>query len=93
MKKVTRTPAAAYDIEEWMLSMEEDVPKWEARKGDAVDHRPEQRMLILSILAKVGGGTEGKEGHSFLETSLVVHPLQVVGILIGEAIEVPNIQP
>ena len=39
-------------------------------------------MLILSILAKVGGGTEGKEGHGFLETPLVVHPLLGIGVLL-----------
>ena len=35
-------------------------------------------MLILSVLAKVEGGTEGKENHSFIETLLVV-PLSSVG--------------
>ena len=50
-------------------------------------------MLILSVLAKVGGGAEGKEGHSFLHTPLVVHPLLGVGVPIGEVIKVPNIQP
>ena len=50
-------------------------------------------MLILSILAKVGGGAEGKEGHVFLETPLLVQPLLEVGVLIGEAIEAPSIQP
>ena len=50
-------------------------------------------MLILSILVKIGGGTEGKEGHSFLETPVVVHPLLGVGVLIGDVIKVPDIQP
>ena len=49
--------------------------------------------LILSILVKVVGGAEGKEGHSFPETPLVVHPLWGVGVLIGKAIKIPDIQP
>ena len=40
-------------------------------------------MLILSILDEAEGGAEGKEGHSFLETPLVVHPLLGVGVSIG----------
>ena len=51
-------------------------------------------MLILSVLVKVGGSTEGKEGHGFLETSVVVHPLLGVGVSSNwEVIKVPNIQP
>ena len=45
-------------------------------------------MLILSVLVRVVGGTEGKEEHSFLETLLVVHPLLGVGGPIGEMIKV-----
>ena len=33
----------AYDIEEWMLGMEEAAPKSEVRNGDAVNHRHEPR--------------------------------------------------
>ena len=51
-----------------------------------------EKTLIPSILVEVVDGTEGKEGHGFLETPLVVHPLLGVGVLIGEAIKVPNIQ-
>ena len=50
-------------------------------------------MLILSILVMVVDGAEGKKGYGFLETSLTVHPLLGVGVLIGEVIEVPDIQP
>ena len=49
-------------------------------------------MLILSVLVEVVDGAEGMEGHSFLETPLMVHPLLGVGVLIGEAIKLPNIQ-
>ena len=91
--KVMRTPTTTYDIEEMMWSMEEDAPKGEVRNGNVVNHRLSEETLVLSILVKVVGGTECKEGHSFLETLLVVHPLLGVGVLIGEAIEVPNIQP
>ena len=52
-----------------------------------------ERTLILSIQVEVGGGTEGKEGHGFLETHLLVNPLLGMGVLIGEAIKVPDIQP
>ena len=38
--KIMRTPAA-YDVEAWMQSMEEDAPKGEAKKGNVVDSRPE----------------------------------------------------
>ena len=50
-------------------------------------------MLILSLLAEVGGGTEDKEGHGFLETPLKVNPLLQVVVPIGDVIEVPDIQP
>ena len=50
-------------------------------------------MLILSMQVEVVGGTEDKEDHSFLETSLVVHPLLGVGVPTGEAIKVPCSQP
>ena len=43
MIKVTRTPAMAYDIEEWMWGLKEDSPKVEVRNGNAINHRPEQR--------------------------------------------------
>ena len=49
--------------------------------------------LFLSILAKVGDGTEGKEGYGFPETPLVVHPLLGLGVPIGEVIKVLDIQP
>ena len=49
-------------------------------------------MFILNMLVKVVAGTENKEDHSFLETLLVVHPLQGVGGLISEVIEVPSSQ-
>ena len=51
-----------------------------------------EEMLILSILVKVVDNAEGKEGHGFLETLLVVHPLLGVGVLIQKVIEVPSIQ-
>ena len=37
----------AYDIEEWMQGMEEDVPKVEVRNDDVIDHRPEQKNIHL----------------------------------------------
>ena len=40
--KVMKTPTTAYDIEEWMWGMEEVAPEGEARKGNVVNHRPEQ---------------------------------------------------
>ena len=49
-------------------------------------------MLILSVQVKVVDGAEGKEGHSFLETLLVVHPLLGVGVPIGIVIDIPDIQ-
>ena len=49
-----------------------------------------KEALILSILVKEVDGAKGKEGHSFLETPLVVHPL--LGVLIGETIKVHCIQ-
>ena len=51
-----------------------------------------EQTLILSILAKVGEGAEGKEGHGYLETPLVVHPLLGVGVPIRSVIEAPSIQ-
>ena len=33
----------AYNIEKWMQGLEEDAPKVEVRKGDAINCRPEQR--------------------------------------------------
>ena len=47
-------------------------------------------MLILSMLVEVVGGVEDKEDHTFSETLLVVHPLQGMGVLIREVIEVPS---
>ena len=41
MTKATRTPATAYNIEEWMWGLEEDAPKVEARNGDIGDCRLE----------------------------------------------------
>ena len=41
MMKVTRTPTATYDTEEWMKGMEEDTPKGEVRNGDVVNCGPE----------------------------------------------------
>ena len=38
-----RTPAAAYDIKEWMWGLGEHAPKGEVRKGDVVNCRPEWR--------------------------------------------------
>ena len=49
--------------------------------------------VVPSMLVEVAGGTEDKEGHSFLETCLVGHPLLEVGVLIGELIKVPSNQP
>ena len=49
-------------------------------------------MLILSILVKVGGGAEVKEGHSFLEIPLVAHLLLGLGVPTEEAIKVLKIQ-
>ena len=45
------------------------------RNGDRLNTQLSKEMLIFSILVKVVGGTEGKEGHSFLEILQVVHPL------------------
>ena len=41
MMKVMKTPATAYDIEEWMWGVEEDAPEKEARKGDVAKCSPE----------------------------------------------------
>ena len=41
MMKVTRTPATAYDIGEWVWGLEEDAPEGKARQGNVVNHRPE----------------------------------------------------
>ena len=38
-----KVTTAAYDVEAWMQSVEEDASKGEARKGDVVDCRLEQR--------------------------------------------------
>ena len=47
-----------------------------------------------TLLVKVVGGAEGKEEHGCVgEPPLVVHPLLGVGVLIGEAFEVPSSQP
>ena len=43
MTKVMRTPAVAYNIEEWMWGLEEDAPEVEARNGNMINQRPEQR--------------------------------------------------
>ena len=80
------------DIKEWIWGMKEDVPKGEVRNAVWLITGLSKETLILSILVKVVGGTEGKEGHSFLETLLVVHPYLGVGVLIGEPIKVPSIQ-
>ena len=50
-------------------------------------------MLILSVLAKVEGSSQGKEDYSFLETLLVAQPLPGVGVPIREVIGAPSIQP
>ena len=51
-----------------------------------------REMLILNMLVKVVGSTEGKGDHNFLETLLGVQPLLGVGVLIREAIKVPSSQ-
>ena len=50
-------------------------------------------MLICRVMVEIVGITEDKEDHGFLETCLVVHPLQGVGVSNGEAIRVPSSQP
>ena len=47
-------------------------------------------MLILSGQAKVVGGIEDKEDEGFPGIPQVGHALQGMGVLTGEAIEVPN---
>ena len=50
-------------------------------------------MLIPSGKARVVGSIKGKEDQGFPGTPEVDHPLQGVGVPIGEVINVPNIPP
>ena len=45
MMKLMKAQATAYNIEEWMRGLEENVPKEEARNGDVINHRPEQTNI------------------------------------------------
>ena len=45
--KVMRTLTMAYDIEQWMQRVEEDVLKVEVRNGKTISHRPEWRNAHL----------------------------------------------
>ena len=93
MMKVMRTPTTAYDIKEWMWGMEEDAPKGEVRGGDVVNCRPEQKMLVLSVLVKVVSRWCRRQGRSqFTRDTSNGSPLLGMGVLTGEAIEVPSIQ-
>ena len=86
---------STYNIEEWMWGIE-DAPELEARSGDAINCRPEQRNACSQCTgydSKVVGGTEGKQDHSILETPVVVHPFLGVGVPIAEVIRVPGSQP
>ena len=58
-------------IEEWMWGMDEDAPKEEVGSWHAVNCRHEQKALVLNVLVEEVDGTEGKEGHGFLEEPLV----------------------
>ena len=96
MMKATRTPAQMHmSIKEWVWGMEEDAPKGEVRKDNAVNHAGLSKgTLILSILVEGRRSAQkARKAMSFLETPLVVHPLLGLGVLIREAIEVPNILP
>ena len=62
MMKVTKAPTAAYNIEEWMGGLEEDVPKVEVRNGDAIVHGPEQRNAH-SQHAGQGSRWHGRQGR------------------------------
>ena len=50
-------------------------PKWRWEMVTWLIADLSRETLILSKLVKVVGSTEDKEGHSFMETLLVVHPL------------------
>ena len=86
-------PTAAYDVEAWVQSMEEDASKEEVRRVMQLIAGLSKGALVLSTWAEVEGGTKGKENHDSWETLLVVHPLLGVGVLIGETITAPGIQP
>ena len=49
-----------------------------------------KEKLILNVLVKVVDSIDEKEDHNFLETLLMVHPLQGVEVPIGEVIKVPS---
>ena len=75
MMKVMRTPATPYDIEEWMWDMKEDASKVEARKCDAINHRPDPRNTHSQYTGQ-GSRWHRMQGRpQFLETHLVVYPL------------------
>ena len=48
-----------------------------------------KKTLILSVLVKIVDLAEGKEGHSFLETPLVVHPLLGWEFQLGKQLKMP----
>ena len=83
----------AYDIEEWMWGIEEVDLKGRQEMVMQLIAGLSEETCIVSVLVEVVGNAEGKEGHGFLETLLVVHLLLGLGVPIEEAIEVPSIQP
>ena len=71
-------PAAAYNIEEWMQGLEEDVSEVEVRNGEVTNHGTEWRNTHL---------------HNYQETLPVDFPLQGEGVLIRQVNRVPISQP
>ena len=82
--KTNQIPSAAYNIEEWMQGLEEDVSKVEVRKGDVSNCGTEWRNTFLNVWLEVEDDIEDKVPHDYQETLLLDLPLQGEGVLIGE---------
>ena len=93
MMKETRTPAAAYDVKEWMWGMKEVATKGEVRKGGVVNCRPEQRNTHSPCTGQ-GRRWHRRQGRpQFPRDYSGSSPSSGGGSSDWEAIEVPDIQP
>ena len=88
-----RTPTMAYDIQEWMWGVEEDAPKVEARNGNVINHRPEQRNAHSQHTGQASRQHRRQRRPQFPRDTSGGSPSSGVGVLIREVIKVPGNQP
>ena len=89
--KPYKTPAAAYNIEEWMSGLEGDSGEEPKRNNNDKDCGPDDKVFMCNVLAKEEGDKGGREPPGFLGTLQEAHP-PWEEVWICRVNKVPNIQ-